>query len=54
MFMAKGSAPALGIARHALDALIESAAAKPARRYTLGERIEAPPKCCATMSMCRR
>jgi indole-3-acetate monooxygenase len=42
MFMAKGSAPALGIARHALDALIESAAAKPARRYTLGERIEAP------------
>jgi indole-3-acetate monooxygenase len=42
MFIAKGSAPALGIARHALDALIESAAAKPARRYTLGESIEAP------------
>ena len=42
MFIAKGSAPALGIARHALDTLIESAAAKPARRYTLGERIEAP------------
>src|SRR5215472_4879855 len=42
MFGAKGSAPALGIARHALDTLIESAAVKPARRYTLGERIEAP------------
>jgi indole-3-acetate monooxygenase len=43
LFIAKGAAPALGIARHALDTLIESAAAKPARRYTLGERIE-PPK----------
>jgi indole-3-acetate monooxygenase len=42
MFMAKGSAPALGIARHAIDTLIESAAVKPARRYTLSERIEAP------------
>jgi indole-3-acetate monooxygenase len=42
MFTAKGAAPALGVARHALDALIESVAAKPARRYTLGERIEAP------------
>jgi indole-3-acetate monooxygenase len=42
MFMAKGSAPALGIARHAIDAVIESAAGKPARRYTVGERIEAP------------
>jgi alkylation response protein AidB-like acyl-CoA dehydrogenase len=41
MFMAKGAAPALGIARHAIDAVIESAAAKPARRYTVGERIEA-------------
>jgi alkylation response protein AidB-like acyl-CoA dehydrogenase len=40
MFIAKGSAPALGIARHAIDALIESAAVKPARRYTIGERIE--------------
>ena len=40
--IAKGAAPALGIARHALDTLIESAAAKPARRYTLGGRIEAP------------
>jgi indole-3-acetate monooxygenase len=42
LFIAKGAAPALGIARHALDALIGSAAGKPARRYTLGERIEAP------------
>jgi indole-3-acetate monooxygenase len=42
LFIAKGAAPALGIARHALDVLIESAAAKPARRYTLGEHIEAP------------
>jgi indole-3-acetate monooxygenase len=32
MFMAKGSAPALGIARHAIDAVVESAASKPARR----------------------
>src|SRR6202048_4725197 len=42
MFVAKGSAPALGIARHAIDVMIESAAGKPARRYTVGEGIEAP------------
>jgi indole-3-acetate monooxygenase len=42
MFAAKGSAPALGIARHAIDAVIESAPSKPTRRYTVGERIEAP------------
>ena len=42
LFIAKGAAPALGIARHAIDAVIESAATKPARRYTVGERIEAP------------
>ena len=42
LFIAKGSAPALGIARHAIDAVIESAAGKRARRYTVGERIEAP------------
>ena len=41
LFIAKGAAPALGIARHAIDAVIESAATKPARRYTVGERIEA-------------
>jgi alkylation response protein AidB-like acyl-CoA dehydrogenase len=42
MFAAKTSVPALGIARHALDTLIETAANKAARRYTLGDRIEAP------------
>jgi indole-3-acetate monooxygenase len=42
MFAAKGAAPALGIARHALDTLIDIAVNKPARRYTLGDRIEAP------------
>jgi indole-3-acetate monooxygenase len=41
LFIAKGAAPALGIARHAIDVVIESAAAKPARRYMVGERIEA-------------
>ena len=41
LFIAKAAAPALGIARHAIDAVIESAATKPARRYTVGERIEA-------------
>ena len=40
MFISKGPAPALGIARRAIDTLIESAAGKPARRYTLGERAE--------------
>jgi len=43
MFIAKAAAPALGIARHAIDVVIESAAGKPARRYTAGERVE-PPK----------
>jgi indole-3-acetate monooxygenase len=42
MFMAKGPAPALGIARRAIDTLIETAAGKPARRYTMGEGVEAP------------
>jgi indole-3-acetate monooxygenase len=40
LFIGKVAAPALGIARHALDALIVSATEKPARRYTLGERVE--------------
>jgi indole-3-acetate monooxygenase len=31
---------ALGIARHALEVLIETATSKPARRYTLGEHLE--------------
>jgi alkylation response protein AidB-like acyl-CoA dehydrogenase len=42
LFIAKGPGTALGIARHAIDALIQTAAGKPARRYTLGERVEAP------------
>jgi indole-3-acetate monooxygenase len=40
MFVAKVSAPALGIARHAIDALIDIASGKPARRYTCGEHAE--------------
>jgi alkylation response protein AidB-like acyl-CoA dehydrogenase len=52
LFIAKGAAPALGIARHAIDAVIESAATKPARRYTVGERIEAA-KLLRETSMCK-
>ena len=33
---------ALGIARHAIDTLTQTAAEKPARCYTFGERPEAP------------
>jgi alkylation response protein AidB-like acyl-CoA dehydrogenase len=40
MFAAKSSPVALGIARHALDVLIETAANKRARRYTVGDRLE--------------
>src|SRR5216684_7976645 len=40
MFIAKGAAPALGIARHAIDILIENAGRKPARRVTIGDRAE--------------
>jgi alkylation response protein AidB-like acyl-CoA dehydrogenase len=40
MFVAKASAPALGIARHALNALIEMASRKPARRYVAGNQLE--------------
>jgi alkylation response protein AidB-like acyl-CoA dehydrogenase len=43
MFATKGPAPALGIARHALDTFIETSG-KPARRYTLGEGVEAPKR----------
>jgi indole-3-acetate monooxygenase len=46
MFAAKGSAPALGIARHAVDVLVASALAKPARRYTSGVRIEPAKRQC--------
>jgi alkylation response protein AidB-like acyl-CoA dehydrogenase len=42
MFIAKGPGATLGIARRAINALTETAAGKPARRYTLGERVEAP------------
>ena len=42
MFIAKGPGTALGITRHAIDSLVATAAAKPARRYTLGDRIETP------------
>jgi indole-3-acetate monooxygenase len=40
MFVSKSSAVALGIARHAIDVLIETATNKTARRYTLGEHPE--------------
>ena len=43
LFTAKASAPALGIARHAIDALIDIARRKAARPYMLGESPE-PPK----------
>jgi alkylation response protein AidB-like acyl-CoA dehydrogenase len=43
MFAAKGRAVGPGIARHAIDALIENASSRPARRYTVGDRLE-PPK----------
>ena len=43
LFAGKLPAPALGIARHALDALIENVARRSARRYTVGDRLE-PPK----------
>ena len=42
MFIAKGAAPALGIARHAIDVVIENASRKPARRMVIGERGESP------------
>jgi len=40
MFAAKSSPVALGIARHALDAMLAIATSKAARRYTLGESLE--------------
>jgi len=40
MFTVKASAPALGIARHAVDALIDTASKKTARRFTLGQEME--------------
>jgi alkylation response protein AidB-like acyl-CoA dehydrogenase len=43
MFAAKSSAVGLGIARRAIEVLVETATNKAARRYTLGDHIE-PPK----------
>jgi hypothetical protein len=40
MFIAKGAAPALGIARHAIDVVMENAKRKPARRMILGAGSE--------------
>ena len=40
MFASKSSPVALGIGRHALDAVIEMATTKTARRYTIGEQLE--------------
>jgi alkylation response protein AidB-like acyl-CoA dehydrogenase len=40
MFASKSGPVALGIARHALETLIESAMSKAARRYTVGEHLE--------------
>jgi alkylation response protein AidB-like acyl-CoA dehydrogenase len=40
MFNAKGAAPALGIARHAIDTLIEQAGRKPARAMLQGNGRE--------------
>jgi indole-3-acetate monooxygenase len=42
MFTAKASAPALGVARHAIDALLDTAAKKTARQCTVGDVLEAP------------
>jgi alkylation response protein AidB-like acyl-CoA dehydrogenase len=46
MFAAKSSPVALGIARHALDAMLEIATSKAARRYTLGESLEPAKMMC--------
>ena len=40
MFATKSAPVALGIARHAIDYLISTATEKPARRFTIGERLE--------------
>ena len=40
IFASKTSPVALGIARHAVDVLIETATRKSARRYTVGEQLE--------------
>jgi alkylation response protein AidB-like acyl-CoA dehydrogenase len=40
MFIAKSSKVTLGIARRAIDAVIETASNRTARRYTVGEHLE--------------
>jgi alkylation response protein AidB-like acyl-CoA dehydrogenase len=40
MFLAMGTAPALGIARRAIDALAEMVSRKPARRFVCGDHLE--------------
>jgi len=42
LFIAKGPAAALGIARHAVDSLVGIATTRPARRFMLGDRLETP------------
>lgn len=42
IFLAKQTAPALGAARYAVDSVIAAASSKSARRYMIGDRIEAP------------
>ena len=42
MFIAKGAAPALGVARHAIDVVIENSGRRPARRMLIGGVAEAP------------
>jgi alkylation response protein AidB-like acyl-CoA dehydrogenase len=46
MFASKSGPVALGIARHALDALIETATSKTARRYTVGAQLEPAKMMC--------
>jgi indole-3-acetate monooxygenase len=46
MFAIKSSPVALGIARHALDTLIEITTNKAARRYTVGEHLEPAKMMC--------
>jgi indole-3-acetate monooxygenase len=43
MFIAKGAGPALGVARHAIDIVIENSGRRPARRMIQGS-VPEPPK----------
>jgi indole-3-acetate monooxygenase len=46
IFLAKQTAPALGVARYAIDSVITAASGKSARRYMVGKRIETPKMLC--------